>query len=560
MKTDERTFSDYMAMLRRRRGVAAAVGLPILLGFVVAAFTLPAVYEANAIVQIQRPQIPEAMIRTTVAAYAEELLASVRQQVLTTGNVIDVIERFNLYPDKRGSTAMDDLAAEFKENAIVVPSVASAASPYGRNTEVTYAFTVGFRYHDPQVAAEVANELARLHTEVNNAMRAERAAKTSEFLNIEAEKVQKQISEVEAKIATLAGGSGGALAQNPMIAAQRFEQMDRELAQIDQGLRAARERRDLLETELSQTPRYRATLSTGQPLVTGTDRLAAAQQELVALQAKYSPDHPDVVRLKREIATLSAGSADNNALAMELRANLRTREQELATARQTYSEDHPDVVRLARTVETLRQQLADAERRAAAPGGALAPADNPVYLQVQTRLRSADQEIADLSNRRAQLYSRIGRFTSSPEIEARYNSLMQEREVLKEEHRQLREKLSQASLSEVVEAEQKGQVLTLIDPARPPSFPVEPNRAMLIFLGAVLGLFGAFGSASLVDATDVRVRGTRDVEALLNLVPMAAIPYIDSPGEARRRLTLRASIALALTALCAALLMMMIKR
>ena len=560
MKTDERTFSDYVAMLRRRRVVAAAVGLPIFLGFVLTAFLLPAVYEATAIIQIQRPQIPESMVRTTVSAYAEELLASVKQQVLTTTNIIGVIERYNLYPDKRGSTAMDDLAAEFRDNTSVVPSVASTASPYGRNMEVTYAFTVAFRYHDAKLAADVANELARLHTEANNAMRAERAAKTSAFLNSEAEKVQKQIAEVEGKIAALAGGSGGALAQNPMVAAQRFEQMDRELAQIDQGLRSARERRDLIETELSQTPRYRPTLSTGQPMMSGTDRLAAAQQELVALQAKYSPDHPDVVRLKREIATLSGGAADNSALAMELRASLRASEEELATARQSYSEDHPDVVRLTRTVASLRQQLADAERRSAAPVATLPTPDNPVYLQLQTRLRSADQEIADLSNRRAQLYSRIGRFMSSPDVEAKYNSLMQEREVLKEEHSQLREKLSQASLAQAVEAEQEGQILTLIEPARAPTFPIEPNRAMLIFLGGILGLFGAFGSASLVDATDVRVRGTRDVEAILNMTPMAAIPYIDGPGEARRRTTTRVAVALAVTALCAGLIITLLTR
>ena len=126
---------------------------------------------------------------------------------------------------------------------------------------------------------------------------------------------------------------------------------------------------------------------------------------------------------------------------------------------------------------------------------------------------------------------------SSPDVEAKYASLMQEREVLKEEHGQLREKLSQASLAQAVEAEQEGQVLVLIDPARAPTFPVEPNRAMPIFLGAILGLFGAFGSASLADATDVRVRGTRDLEALLGMTPMAAIPYIDGGrrGQASHR-------------------------
>jgi uncharacterized protein involved in exopolysaccharide biosynthesis len=175
-------------------------------------------------------------------------------------------------------------------------------------------------------------------------------------------------------------------------------------------------------------------------------------------------------------------------------------------------------------------------------------------------LRSADQEIADLSGRRANLYGRLGRFTSSPEVEATYNQLAQERNVLQEEHRKLRDKLSQASLAQVVESEQKGQILTLIDPAREPTSPVEPNRPMLLLLGTVLGLFAAFGSASLADAADVKVRGSRDVEALLNLTPMAAIPYIDVPGEIQRRTTQRIAVAIGAAVLCIGLVALLLMR
>ena len=188
LKTDERTFSDYVAMLRRRRGVAAAIGLPIFLGFVVTAFVLPAVYEANALVQIQRPQIPESMVRTTVAAYAEEMLASVTQQVLTTSNVIGIIERFNLcIPTSVVRWRWTISPPNSRRTRSSCPRSRAQPARTDRNTEVTYAFTVGFRSDDPQVAADVANELAKLHTEANNAMRAERAAKTSAFLNVEAE-------------------------------------------------------------------------------------------------------------------------------------------------------------------------------------------------------------------------------------------------------------------------------------------------------------------------------------------------------------------------------------
>ena len=62
MKSDERTFSDYVALLKRRWQIAAGVGGLIFLGSVVTVFTIPAVYEATAVIQIERPQIPEGVV------------------------------------------------------------------------------------------------------------------------------------------------------------------------------------------------------------------------------------------------------------------------------------------------------------------------------------------------------------------------------------------------------------------------------------------------------------------------------------------------------------------
>jgi uncharacterized protein involved in exopolysaccharide biosynthesis len=556
LKTDERTFSDYVAMLRRRWKLAAGIGALIFLGFVIAAFTLTPVYEASAIIQIERPVIPDAMVQTTVASYAEELLASVTQRVMTSENIAGVIEKFDLYPDSRESVPIDTLVLEFRENASVLPSIVEAPTRFGRPAEITYAFTISFRYLDAQKASDVANELARLHVAENSALRSGTAARTSAFLQVESEKVAKRLAEVQAKIRALQGSAGGALAaEDPMMAAQRYEQIDRELAQVDTSLRAARERKDILESELLQTPRYRAILSDGQPVVRGEDRLVIAQQELVALQAKYSADHPDIVRLKREIAALTGTSTDYSQMAVQLRTTIAATEEQLATARESYSDDHPDVVRLRRSLEGLQQQLADAERRSSSPA-ARAPADNPMYLQLQTRIRTAEVEISELSSRRAQLFGRLHQYSYNPELESRYGPLARERDLLQEQYADLREKLTQASLAESVESEDKGQTLALVEPARTPTLPIEPNRPMLVFLGFVIGLAAAFSTASLRDAMDSTVRGSRDVEALLHMSPIAMIPFIDTPADILQRRKKR--VVSALIGLTAAVVMIVV--
>jgi len=540
LKTEERSFSDYVTLIRRRWKLAAATGIAVLLAFVVYAYTETPVYEATATIHVDRPIIPD----ETVPAYADQQLVPVTQRVLSTENVTTVIDKFKLYADVRATAAIEDLVLRFRADALVVPTVVVNTGGTNRSATMTYAYEVTFRYYDAVKATEVVNELATLHISENSNMRSGTAARTSSFLLAEAEKVGKQITEVQAKIAALLSQGGGVIAsQDPMVAAQRYEQVDRDLAQIDAGLRAARERKDVYEAEALQTAKYRAIMTDGQTVIRGEDRLIIAQQELIALQSRYSEDHPDIARLKREIASLSGGSSDYALMATRLQASIAATEQQLATAQKTYSEEHPDILRLMKSLESLRKQLADAESRSSAPA-IQQPPDNPIYLQLQTRIRTAEIEINELSARRSALYGRLMQYSYDPEMDAKYAPLVRERSLLQEQYDDLRERYTQATLASSVESQDEGQVLRFAEPARVPSSPVEPNRPILVLLGFLLGLGAAFGVAILADFLDGTVRGSRDIEALLHMPPLALIPVIDSPADILHRRKTRMLMAL----------------
>ena len=98
MKTEERTFSDYVAIIRRHLKLAVGIASFIFLGSVVYAYTATAVYEATAVIQVEQPIVPDSLVQTTVDSYAGELLASLTQRVLSKENVAQVIEKFDLYP------------------------------------------------------------------------------------------------------------------------------------------------------------------------------------------------------------------------------------------------------------------------------------------------------------------------------------------------------------------------------------------------------------------------------------------------------------------------------
>ena len=112
-----------------------------------------------------------------------------------------------------------------------------------------------------------------------------------------------------AKLADFRQKTGGGRPEDSRENLNRASDLERELSRVDDDLRDARARRDLLAMQLQDTPRDSAVLDqSGQLVIRGEDRLAAAQQELVAALARYSEDHPDVRRLRREIATLTAES------------------------------------------------------------------------------------------------------------------------------------------------------------------------------------------------------------------------------------------------------------
>jgi polysaccharide biosynthesis transport protein len=549
MQAQDMTTSDYAGILRRRGRPALLAGMFVAFSAIYLAYYLPAVYESSATILIEQQEIPEELVQTTITGYADERLQMVRQRVFATPRIADIISRLDLYPEDRANIEIDDLTDTFRENSAVVPlSVDAAYVGRGRTANITYAFELSFRYPDPVKARDVAQELSSLWLAENEALRAESAARTARFIDAEVERMEARLAESQSRLAEFKERYSGTLPDDFLLNLRTQERLSAELTAVENDLRATRERKDLLEGELAETPRFRPVLSdTGEPVLGGADRLAMLQQELIIARGRYSDNHPDVVRLRREIAALSDEAGSHSSLAQQLRASLEANRRELAVARDTFSPSHPDVLRLQRTVTSLENQLAELELTA----GGLSPpsqAANPPYLQLQTRIRTAGAELQDLTRRRADLVARLSdidrRIAQSPQVEREYSGLAREHDVLQDQYRNLRAKQSRAGLAESLEEGGTGERLTIIDPPRVPTSPVQPNRAALSFLGIVLAIALGLGVASLIESGDSTVRGRRDVQALLDMPPIAVIPFIETRADTRKRILLNAMVVL----------------
>jgi uncharacterized protein involved in exopolysaccharide biosynthesis len=551
LERTENTWSDYMGVLRRRWRISGAVAMLVAFGIIYTAYALPAVYESSATILISTQRLPRDFVQTTIDSYAEQLLQTILANVLSSTKVAEMIDRFDLYPEERGSLTDEDLILLFKDSTSMSPqNVETVNARTGREAIITFGFTIAFQDSDPVKARDVAHELSNLFVSHNSEMRAEAAARASLFLDTEAAALEESLKTIAKRIATFKERNVNNLPEDQDVNTRTWERLGDELIRVETALRETRELKALLESELVDIPRYRPVMDqSGEAIIGGTDQLAAAQQELIRLRGRYSEDHPSVVNLRREIAALSSAPANRSSMAEQLQARLQIRRQELSAAREAYSDSHPDVLMLEKTVTSLEQQLEDLETEIALSGGNTTQPNNPVYVQTRTRIDSAAEELADLNRRRNDLRARIDNLEAlrlvAPQVEREYTALEQEQGVLLTQYRGLRNMEGEAALGEALETGEQGERLVIIEEAREPSSPISPNRVSLTFLGIVLAIALGLGTASLTEAMDTTVRGRNDLHQLLDAPPMGIIPYVNTRSDTIRRMGINIAMSAA---------------
>ena len=85
------------------------------------------------------------------------------------------------------------------------------------------------------------------------------------------------------------------------------------------------------------------------------DRLKALEVALADLQSKFSEDHPDVRKVRREIAELKKIGGNTGGSASTRRQKLTQLQAELAEKQGKYSDQHPEVKKLKNEIARLEK-------------------------------------------------------------------------------------------------------------------------------------------------------------------------------------------------------------
>lgn len=160
----------------------------------------PATYFSSGKILVTTQQIPTELVRPTVTTLASERIQVIGQRVLTRDNLAAIASKFNLYPNRRNLMSTTEITDILKQNIAIKPINVGNPRPGTRDAS-TIAFTIGFYYEDARVATQVANELMTRILNEDLRDRTSRAVDTTRFLTREFQRLNEEYAAVEARIA-----------------------------------------------------------------------------------------------------------------------------------------------------------------------------------------------------------------------------------------------------------------------------------------------------------------------------------------------------------------------
>ncbi len=539
---------DYIAILKRRKTVIVlASGLLFCLSLA-AAILWPPTFKSTATILIEEQEVPAELVHSTITSYADQRIEMIKQQVMSRSSLGKVVEQYNLYAGMRKENPTEEVIKRFIKDIEVEVISADVIDKRTHNaTKATIAFTVSYNSGTPDIAQRVANELTSLFLGENLKSRERQAQETTSFLKQEAESLAAHIEEVDAKLSKFKQRASGALPELMPLNLQMMNQADRELVDLDQQIRSLQERKNYLEGELATIKPNTPILSvTGERILDSVERLRALRAQYAGASASFAPDHPDVIKMKQEIAALERETGARPE-GEEITKQLIDAKARLATLTDRLGAEHPDVLQTKRTIAALQQDLAlvgvgSMNRNQPRP-------ENPAYINIQAQLNSVVSSLDGLKNSRTIVKRRLQDYASrvekTPTLEPDYLVLIRDRDTSAQKYQDIRSRLLEAKVSEGLEVQRKGERFSLIDPPGLPESPEKPNRKAIVLLGIILAMAGGAGAAALAEHLDHSIRTPEQLVRVAQAFPLAVIPYLPNQTDLARAMRRRSRIRLA---------------
>ncbi|WP_324752412.1 lipopolysaccharide biosynthesis protein [Roseovarius sp. Pro17] len=426
----------------------------------------------------------EATLVVEPAQIPGDLAASTVQA--TVAEILDLIKRRiltrqNLLDISR-RFEVHAAAERMTADAIVADMRQRISMQFPNNTFTNRALfvTVSFDAPTGEISARVGNELVTQILRQNIEMRTSATGQTLEFFVQEVARLDEEMGQQNSRILTFKESNKDTLPDSLDYRRNRQASLQERVLQLERELSGLRDRRDRLVEIYERTGRLDIM---GENLTPEQRQLQQLKDELASAGVIYSDENPRVKSLKAQIAALEA-------------ANIKL-----------------------------------------GLGTAIAP--NVTIFDLQ--MSDIDGQITFIEKEKELIQKQIDALTKSieatPMNAITLGTLERDYENLQLQYTQARASLAEARTGDQIEAQSRGQRITVTEQAIVPAFPAEPNRKLI----AAAGIAGGFGLSIalflLLEILNSTIRRPAELTSRLGVTAFGTIPYIQTDKQVFRRRT-----------------------
>jgi polysaccharide chain length determinant protein (PEP-CTERM system associated) len=493
IKNGEITFTEARRILRRYWWILplTVIGCGVL--GLLAAIALPKRYTSQTLVLVDQPTVPTDIVKPVVSEELNHRLASMQEQILSRTRLQPIIEKFGLYAKDRGRVHIEDLVERLR-NAVVVKPMEPMAGTQDRDLP---GFYVNVTFDNALTAQQICTEITSMFMEQNTRERERQASQTTSFLSGQLDEAKRKLDEQDAKLAQFKREHLGSLPEEEQANLSLLTGMNSQLEANTQALSRAQQEKALNESLLSQQEATWKMSQTGQNPETAEQQLTLLQDQLSSLLARYTPEHPDVVKVKHQIEELKKHMAEVP----------KTGEQGSGATRASASEP-------------------------------------PSIQQLRAKLHQDEVSISDLAKRQSQIQAQIlqlqERIQASPVVEQQFKEITRNHQTASDFYNELLKKYEQSAMATDLEHQQQSEQFRVLDPPSLPEKPSFPRKSYFTGGGLGAGLVLGLGLMYLIAFNDKSLHTERDVELFLELPVLGMVPMLEMAGS-RKSSTLRVS-------------------
>lgn len=480
-KSTERIDLEYCVSVVGRRYIHFLI--PLFLGWLAVwavSWVLPPRYKSATLILVEQPTMPKDYVTPNVSDDFQQRLQSITQQILSRTRLLQIIQDKRLYGDSRTRLTADE-QVELMRKDIEIELV---RDPQNR----VNAFNVYYTARDPKAAQQVTSQLTDFFINENLEVRQKQSEDTTKFLESQLQEARESLAVQESKIREFKGQHLGELPTQVQSNLQILSGLQSQLRTEEDALNAAKQQRAYLQSLIEHYRTSKGDVVNDAPPATIDRELERLKSQLAELTVRYTERHPEVRKLKEQVAKTE-----------------RQRDQ-------------------------LRAEAASDATLVANGAGR-----SPALVQLQSQMEANGMEIGSRERSVASIKIKINEYQSRLELEPvreqQFADLTRGYDQSKANYDELLKKKNASAMATSMELLQQGERFRVLDPPSLPTKPSFPNRLKFCGAGLALGLALGVLIAGWFEYTDDRLYREKEIKKLLPAPVICEIPAIPLAEE-----------------------------